>query len=145
MISEKIKMAGTPTFKLYGPDGVLKCQFTLPNLIVSSGKQWIIGRFSDTPPALMSHIAIGTNTLAPASGNTALGAEVNRVTLTPTYGSNDMRFNATFGPGVGTGSVSEAGVFNNSVGGTMLSRVSFTPFTKAAADTLAIEWVFELI
>jgi len=46
----------------------------------------------------------------------------------------------TFGAGVGTGAVTEAGIFNASSAGTMLCRTTFSVINKAAADTLGITW-----
>lgn len=142
---EKFKLTGTPTFTLYDANGDIKLKFTKNNMIVSSGKQWIIERLSATPPVDMEYIAIGSNNTNPLSANTSLIDEITRTSFVAVYGANSMTFTATFGPGVGTGTIGEAGVFNNVVGGTMLSRIACTPFTKSAVDTLSIEWVFELI
>jgi hypothetical protein len=47
---------------------------------------------------------------------------------------------ATFPPGTGTGAVTEAGILDNSTGGTLLCRTTFGVINKAAADTLGITW-----
>ena len=145
MIKENISIVGTPTFKLYDADGNLKYEFTKKNMIVTSGINWIVSRLHSNSLSTMSHIAIGGNTTAPSLSNTTLLAEIARRVMTPAGGtlvSESIVYNVTFPPGVGTGLISEAGVFNAASAGTMLSRVVFTPFTKAAADTLTIEWAF---
>lgn len=148
MFKEEIKLRGTPTFKLYDSDGQLKYSFTKNNLIVDTGNAWIVSRLAGSGNAVMSHIGVGSSTDIPASANTTLGTQVVRVAMTVAGGTVAgaiITYNATLGPGVGTGTLSEAGVFNASTAGTMLSRVSFTPFTKAAGDTLVIEWVFSQV
>jgi len=145
MITEQIKIVGTPTFKLYDADGNLKHEFTKKNMIVATGINWIVSRLKSNTAATMTHIAIGGNATAPSLGNTALLSEISRQIMTPAGGTlsgQSIIYNAAFPPGVGTGLISEAGVFNSNTGGTMMSRVAFPTFTKAAADTLTIEWAF---
>lgn len=145
MICDKFTLKGTPTFKLYDEFGVLKHEFTKPNLIVVTGREWIVKRLSSNVDSLMSHIAIGSNAIAAATGNSTLGTETGRVAMT-TFGGvqtgPNILYTATLGPGVGTGTVAEAGVFNAASGGIMLSRVAFTAFTKTALDTMYVEWLF---
>jgi hypothetical protein len=145
MITEKINLVGVPTFKLYDADGNLKLEFTKKNMIVSSGISWIVSRLHSNSTSPMSHIGLGSNTSLPSLDNTALLTELTRIVMTPTGGvvsGQSVIYSALFPPGVATGLIAEAGVFNASTGGTLLSRVVFTPFTKAAADTLTIEWAF---
>jgi hypothetical protein len=47
---------------------------------------------------------------------------------------------ATFGAGVATGAITEAGVFNALTAGTMLCRTVFSVINKGALDTLVITW-----
>lgn len=92
----------------------------------------------------MSHMAIGSGTAAAAAGDTALGSELARVALTATVTGNSIKYVGTWNAGVGTGSVSEAGVFNAASGGTMLCRSVFSALDKAADDSLQIEWTVTL-
>jgi hypothetical protein len=46
--------------------------------------------------------------------------------------------------GVGTGAISEAGIFNASSGGTMLCRTVFPVVNKQASDTIAITWTITI-
>jgi hypothetical protein len=145
MICDKFTLKGTPTFKLYDEFGVLKHEFTKPNLIVVTGREWIVKRLSSSADSLMSHIAIGSSNTTVGAGNTALGTETGRVAMV-TFGGvqtgPNILYTANLGPGVGTGTVAEAGVFNAASGGIMLSRVSFTAFTKAPLDTMYVQWLF---
>ena len=47
---------------------------------------------------------------------------------------------SAFGAGVGTGALTEAGIFNASSGGTMLCRTEFDVVNKGSADTMTITW-----
>jgi hypothetical protein len=53
---------------------------------------------------------------------------------------NTVSYQAVFGPGIGTGSLTEAGIFNASTAGTMICRTVFPVFTKEASDALTINW-----
>jgi hypothetical protein len=89
----------------------------------------------------MSHMAVGAGTAPAAAGNTALGTELGRVALGSTTATNNqVSYVASFGAGVGTGAVTEAGLFNASTGGTMLCRTVFSVVNKEAADTMSITW-----
>jgi len=96
----------------------------------------------DTTKDAMSHLAVGTGSTSPAAGDTALGSELARQTLTSTtVSSNEVTYIATFAPGTGTGAITEAGLFNDSSAGDMLCRTTFAVVNKAAADSMTITWV----
>jgi hypothetical protein len=89
-------------------------------------------------------MASGSDQTAAASGNTVLGTELGRVTLTSsTASSNSVTYVATFPAGTGTGDVKEAGIFNasGSGAGTLLCRTTFPIVTKQSGDSIAITWV----
>jgi hypothetical protein len=111
------------------------------NLVVTTGKNFTASRMVGTASNVMSHMAIGAGTTAAAVGDTALGSELGRVALTAATATNNVvTYTATFGTGVGTGAVTEAGIFNASSAGTMLCRVVFAVVNKGANDTIAITW-----
>jgi hypothetical protein len=94
-------------------------------------------------PAAMSYMAVGTGATAAAAGDTALGAEISasRTTLsTATSSANVVTYATTFGAGVGTGAITEAGIFNASSAGTMLCRTVFSVVNKGASDSMTITW-----
>lgn len=143
MINENIKMVGKVSMVLTGPDGEIKDQREIDNLVVLAGRVFIASRMANASAAVMSHMAVGTNNTAPVAGDTALLAEVaaSRVALTSTTpSSNTVVYVATFNPGVGTGALVEAGIFNAASLGTLLCRTIFSVINKAAADTLTITW-----
>ena len=101
----------------------------------------------DATATAMTHMAVGTGSTAAVIGDTTLGTEIaaSRVALTSTVAStNTIVYVATFGSGVGTGAVTEAGIFNASSAGTMLCRTVFSVVNKAAGDTMNITWTITI-
>ena len=124
-----------------GADGAVKQEHEVKNLVVSAGLAYIASRMKDTTLGAMSHMAIGSGSTAAAAGNTALGTELGRVALTATtVTANAVQYTATFGAGVGTGAVTEAGIFNDDTAGTMLCRTVFGLVTKESGDSMAVTW-----
>lgn len=139
--NEMIKAAGRLNIKIIGPDGTVKEEQNVDNLVVTVGLNYIASRMRDATATAMSHMAVGAGTAPAAAGNTALGTELGRVALTSTTATNNqVAYVASFGAGVGTGAVTEAGLFNASTGGTMLCRTVFSVVNKEAADTMSITW-----
>ena len=111
------------------------------NLVVTTGKNFTASRMVGGADNVMSHMALGSNNTAAAVGDTALLGELGRVALTASTAVNNVvTYTATFGTGVATGGVQEAGIFNASSAGTMLCRVVFAVVNKGANDTIAITW-----
>lgn len=122
--------------------GETKLDLLEKNLVVTVGKNWIASRMAGNTSNVISYMAVGTNNTAPAVGNTTLGAEVARVALTSTTPTNNtVTYVATFSPGVGTGALTEAGLFNDTPIGTMLSRTTYAVINKGSADEMTITWV----
>lgn len=143
--NENIKATGRLDIVVLGPDGGVKESVQVDNLVVTAGLGYIASRMKDATASVMSHMAIGSGTTAAAAGNTGLGTELGRVSLTSTtVTGSQVQYQATFGPGTGTGAVSEAGLFNAASNGTMLCRTVFSVVNKDAGDTLAITWTVTL-
>lgn len=144
MINEQVKATGELQVVLTGPDGKVKETKTIPNLVVTAGKNFIAGRMVGTPTA-MSHMAIGAGTGAAAAGDTTLGSELGRVSLTSGSATGAVvTYVATFGAGVGTGAVTEAGILNAASAGTLLCRTVFAVVNKGADDSLSITWTITI-
>jgi chloramphenicol 3-O-phosphotransferase len=141
MINDLIKVRGELKLTLSSPQGNVKQEIIVPNLVVTTGKNLIASRLKDTTDAAMTHMAIGTGSTAAAAGNTALGSEAGRVALTSTTVTNNaVAYVASFGAGTGTGAITEAGLLNASSSGTLLCRTVFSVINKGANDTLGITW-----
>ena len=141
MINDLIKVTGELKITVTNPEGNVKQEVVVPNLVVTTGKNLIASRLKDTTDAAMSHMAIGTGSTAAAASDTALGSEAGRVALTSTtVTTNSVAYVASFGAGTGTGAITEAGLLNASSGGTLLCRTVFSVINKGSADTLGITW-----
>ena len=150
MLNDIIKIIGAVELVLRGPDGRIKRRLKIPNLVVTAGKVFIAASMAKTTvntPAAMTHMAVGTLNTAPVVGDTTLAAEVaaSRTALgSTTPSSATIIYVCTFGAGVGTGALVEAGIFNAGAAGTMLCRSIFSVINKAAGDSLVITWTITI-
>lgn len=141
MIIDGLKAKGTLDIIVRGPDGNIKDEKKVENLIVDTGLDYIASRMNGTSESVMSHMAVGTGSTAAAAADTALGTELNRQSLTSTtVTDNALAYVASYAAGTATGSLTEAGLFNASSAGTMLCRTVFGTVTKAADDSMTITW-----
>ena len=151
--SQYLQLHGRVDVFLYDEHGAIKDERHLDNLIVDSGLEGVAYRIaphdgSVTPNSPWNYIAIGTGVTPPASGDTALQLEIARIqdpiaNYTTTSGKQ-VKLQVSFAPGIGTGVISESGLFNAAIGGDMLARQSFAPIVKGASDTLTVTWVITL-
>ena len=142
MINDSIKMTGELTITVTNADGDVTQKVTVPNLVVTTGKNAIASRMKNND-TVMSHMEVGTGTTSAAAGNTAMETVISgsRVALSSTTVTNNaVAYVASFPAGTGTGAVTEAGIFNASSGGTMLCRTVFSVINKGANDVLGITW-----
>jgi|TARA_R100001530_G_C4296123_1_gene149273 hypothetical protein len=141
MLNDYIKLVGQLKLTLTRPSGHVKHEIIVPNLVVTTGKNFIASRIKDASATAMTHMAIGTGSTAAAVGNTALGSEAGRVALaSTTVSTNNVAYVATFPAGTGTGAITEAGLLNASSSGTLLCRTVFSVINKASADILGVTW-----
>lgn len=113
----------------------------IDNLVVTVGKNFVAARMVGTSAGVMSHMAVGSGTSAAAAGDTALGTELGRVSLTSgTASAAVVTYVATFAAGTGTGAVTEAGLLNASSSGTLLARTVFSVVNKGANDSMTVTW-----
>lgn len=146
-MKDGLKLTGKVNIRLLGPDGKLKDERTVKNLVVNDGLDFITARMIGTSQVVMSHMGIGSDNTAAAASQTdlvsILGTKVALDSTTRTGSNNEtIEYVATFGAGVSTGSVVEAGLFNNASAATgdMLCRTVFATVTKGAGDTLVLTW-----
>lgn len=125
-------------------DGKVLSDETRKNLITTAGKNWIAARQKDTgQPAQISHMACGSGAIAADIADTVLGFELGRVALATaggTVAANVVTYTAVFLPNVGTGAVTEIGLFNAALAGTLVSRAVFAVKNKEAGDTITFTW-----
>jgi hypothetical protein len=158
MFQDMMKLSGELDILLLDKDGNIKDSRKETNLVVNAGLTFICSRMAGTTPAVMSHMALGTDSTAEAAGNTALGSQsgLRKGLTSTTPSSNTITYVASFGDGEGltnetvagngtaTTAVTEAGIFNAGTAGTMLCRTTFPVVNKADGDTLQITWTITL-
>lgn len=147
MLNDFLGFKGYLDIVLTGPDGEVKQKMTVPNIVTTSGRNYIAHRMTTATNVLMSHMAVGTNSTGGAGiANVALNAEIARVALSSNSvvaPGNVINYIATFPAGTGTGSITEAGILNAAAAGELLCRTTFGTVTKGASDTLQITWTVQ--
>jgi hypothetical protein len=141
MFTESVSLKGNLEVILLDPNGIQKDYRKIDNVVVAVGKQVIAARLAGNTIAIPSHMAVGTDSTAAATGQTALGGELGRVVLDSTARvSNVLTYVATFPAGTGTGALVEAAILNASSTGNMLCRTTFSVVNKAVGDSIVITW-----
>ena len=151
---DTMKATGKVSVVLKDEQGNVKEEFTVPNLVVDTGLDFIASRMKDATATVMSHMEVGTDgtynsgsTAGVDAADTALSAAVSgsRTALSSTtVTDNSVAYVCTFGAGTGTGALVEAGIFNAASGGTMLCRTVFSTINKGAADSMTITWTITI-
>jgi len=145
LTNEILKASGTLHIVVTDSAGNIKEDRKLTNLVVTVGKAFVASRMVGVAQNVMSDMAVGSGTVAAAAGDTALGNELARAVLTSSIASsNTVVYSAALGAGVGTGAVTEAGIFNASSSGTMLCRTVFSVVNKGLLDSMAITWTITI-
>jgi len=138
-VNEQLSMTGHLQIELNG-----ELVRDVDNLVVTAGKGFVAARMIGTSAGVMSHMEVGTGTTNPAAGNTTLESAVSSsrtaFTTSAAVSGAIVTYVTAFGAGVGTGALTEAGIFNASSGGTMLCRTEFDVVNKGSADTMTITW-----
>lgn len=125
------------------------------NLVVNTGKTLILQRLFGLPagnvPAAIAGVGIGTDSTAPAVGQTKLNPVVagSVYIQAPDAGTSisglTCNIQATIGTGNGNFTIAEAGLLNGTINGTsiLLDRVAISPaFTKSSSITLVVSCAF---
>jgi hypothetical protein len=147
MNNEVITVKGRIKFDLFDSTGKLKDSREINNVVVTVGKNFLAAWLAAASQAgyFMQYIGLGTGTNAANSADTALQTELaTRVAGTLSSSTNVWQNQATFGAGVNTGAITEAGIFSASAAGTLLARQVFGVINKAAGDSLQITWQITL-
>jgi len=126
--------------QLFDEAGKLKDERFIKNTVTTAGKNGVANQILAAPTLpKMGWMAIGTG--SPAA--TLLGAEVARVAFdSKTAPAAVVTVVATFGAGVGTGAITEAGTFDVVTANTvnMWMSASFAVVNKTATDSIVITW-----
>ena len=141
MLNEILPLKGELTVTVLDGEGKVKELKEFKNLIVQVGKNFLASAIINSSTSPFTHMAIGTSSTPAANGDTTLGTEIARQAFTSSsVSTNVVTLSTTYAAGTGTGTITEAGIFNASSSGTLLSHVVFSAISKAAADSLVITW-----
>jgi hypothetical protein len=163
MAKDGMKVKGTLNIKLVGPDGEVKLDKNVNNLITTVGDKYYAqmgcaGVGGNSAPTLAYGMQVGTSTTAVAKSSTgsAIGSFIANSgvafdTVTAAVVSGDtgwkITYVAEFGAGTGTGTIQEAVITTEtnsntaSVENKTIARVLTGAISKGAADTLTLTWV----
>lgn len=119
------------------------------NTVVTSGRRFVLEQLNsvdlDTDRTI-SHIAVGTDTAAPATDDTDLSTESARnaigtfTTSALTGPTPSWRAEVSFATNEANTTLGEVGLFNSSADGTMLARSTFAVIDKTTSNTLSISY-----
>lgn len=143
--NDGIKITGSVRKQLFNSEGNLIYDHTDSNLVVTVGKAYLATWLAAASQSgeFMSYIGLGTGSTAPTIGDTNLQTSLpTRVqgTLSTPGSTNIWQNVASFGPGIDTGAITEAGLFSVSTLGTMFARQVFAVVNKGAGDTFVLTW-----
>ena len=123
----------------------------LDNTVVTAGRAWVLHVLNSSDAAtsqIVSHMAVGTSTTAPATGDTLLGSESLRIAVNSFTTSNltsnppSWRAEASFATNQANTTLGEVGLFNTSTANaqTLLAHATFATINKTTSNTLNISY-----
>jgi hypothetical protein len=134
--------------QLVAPDGSVKDRRRFKNLIVNVGLDQAKDRLFNpaTVAAIFGYVAIGTGAVPETPVDVALQTEAARDAVAYTAGGTGVcTVDHTFPAGVGTGAITEVGLFDDPAAGNMFNRKTFAAINKTAADALKASCTITLI
>lgn len=148
-MKEKFGIKGKVHYVLRDKDGNIKAENIDTNAITVGMDAHVADQLSDSGDATIGFIALGTGTGGGAASTdleTYSAGTLIALSGTPTQGTggadNDVVYSGYWGAGVGTATITEAGIFLGSAS----SRTDLMTYddslnvTKGASDTLKIDW-----
>lgn len=140
---DTISLAGHVQLVLRDASGAIKKIISIHNAIETAGKNAITDQLLASPTlGKPTYIGVGTGT--PVGGN--LAAEVAREAIDSKLRTdNVLTMVSLFEAGVGTGNLTEAGVYDADTSGNCLATISLpSVLPKGSADTLEITWTWTI-
>ena len=138
-----LNLTGHWHIQLYGAPNELKQEVYGKNIITEGGKSFLASFLAEATTSAKTftalYIGVGTDSTAEAASNTALGVELARQTGAASNSANAIyEVTATMASGIGTGAITEYGLFDSNTAGTMFSRDTESVVNKGANDTLTV-------
>jgi hypothetical protein len=116
------------------------------NLVVTTGLDWIKDFCFNTATTQtqQKYIAVGSSNQVVAATDTALISELARqiISAYTAGGPGVCTVETTFAAGVGTGTITEVGLFDANAAGDMWNRVVINPVAKGAGDAVKVTMTF---
>ena len=149
--SDRFGLTGEVEILVFDKDGKLKKRIVSKNLITNIGYAQVAGLINGVVTTPFKYVAVGDGSTtspgtctAPSASDTALGHEVARALATTgrtttTVTNDTATWSATFNF-TASYSLCEAGIFDASSGGNILSRVTYAVINIASGDSLVINW-----
>ena len=146
-MSENMKINGYIHIRVFDPEtDMTKDDRFIPNTICDKGfHKYLTAVFSGETVECGTFLAIGTTATSEASSDTAMEAEVDRKGGTYSHTADTAQGTVayTFSTG-GPWGIVEMGLFDNTSGGTMISRGTFAVVNKGTADSFEATYVHSL-
>lgn len=142
-LEDKIRLHGKVSVKVFNSKTMdLLQSFTVKNLVVNVGLQEALDLLFGLGGTTFGYLAVGSDNMAPAAGQTALGSEIARSGFDECSRSGQVvTASAWFGASEGNGTWRESGLFNAASAGKLLARCLFDPvITKDATKVVQVEW-----
>ena len=145
-INEFLSMDVNMKIELFDGEGTLKQRELTHNTMTTAGKNGIASQIASTPALpKAAWMELGTGT----GGTTLLNAYIvaSRTAVTSYIAAGAITtYICTFGAGVGTGAVTEAGLFDVVTQNTinMWTYGSFAVVNKLAADSIVLTWTITI-
>jgi hypothetical protein len=146
--NDSFKLCGSVRKQLFNSDGNLIYDHTDSNVVVTVGIQYLTSWLTAATHAtsFMPYMGLGTGSTTPVVGLTDLQTPLpTRVLGTLTSSASIWQNVSTFGPGINTGTITEAGLFSvnwtyPTPAGTMFAYQTFGAVSKGAGDTFILTW-----
>jgi hypothetical protein len=136
-VTETLKQTGDVIVTKVSPDGT-KQTYEFKNRVVDSGLTLLINKFITGAGVAPTNITIGTGTAAVTATDVSTTTLASAVISATIVSGNTVEFQADWPAGVGTGAVTEAGIFCS---GTLFARTVFPVVNKLPLDELYISWI----
>lgn len=136
---EPLKVVAHWRLQLIDERGRVKAERRFENLITNAGLDAAKAHLFDSAADPWNYVAIGTSATPEDPTDTVLGTETAREAGSYTAGGVGVAtVDATFGAGVGTGAITECGLFDDATTGTLFNHKTFAAINKGAGDTLKV-------
>ncbi len=148
-VGDVLLLRGCIQLALCDLDGNVLRKQVIDNTVVTAGRGWVLKQLQSVNHVTgqnISHMAVGTDTTAPATSQTALLSEIVRKAIssfdTTNLTANPPNWQAQiqFATSDGNTTLGEVALFNSNSGGTMLARATFASFVKATSNVLNISY-----